>query len=485
MELYVKSIANRWRKEMRRATAKAYILSPYITSSTADSVLAHLGESACHPEIYTTFSAELFASKASSLRTLKAMVDKEYPLYHLPNLHAKIILIPGTFASIGSQNLTLAGTRNKEASIALLGPRITKKLEAELLPWLEERIPITAEMIADMEQLIGNVNDLFDAAKSAAEELDKRVGEQQAARDEAARLAREAEEKAARRAREEAEERRIVEENAARIRQQALDQLRAEQEKERRQDVEVENRRLATQAQQRRYQQLENHLKATKVASDVAYGAIRHLNHNGLPRSGTYSLLADAQYDLTSWPATDGTPVTLERGKRYLTLQEDTGRLGWSKVVKTRISFIGQNVRFTEPIRFEYLNIYIDASCDWTRQPKFGRNTYLTVRNNAQQVVCEVSGWFNFNSIELLDISSPKSAETSITEQNFYSSLIREHLDSFRDIWLRKITTPFEYSSDSVGVQAEQFFGQEGEHFKIRLAFTRDSPILLVRSLGY
>ncbi len=116
MELYVKNIAHRWRKEMRRVTAKAYILSPYITSSTADSVLAHLDENVCLPEIYTTFSAELFASKASSLRTLKTMVDQGYPLYHLPNLHAKIVLMPGTFASIGSQNLTLAGTRNKEAS---------------------------------------------------------------------------------------------------------------------------------------------------------------------------------------------------------------------------------------------------------------------------------------------------------------------------------------------------------------------------------
>ena len=178
----------------------------------------------------------------------------------------------------------------------MLGPKIIQKLEAELQPWLEERIPITAEMIADMTQLLGNVDDLFDTAKTAAEELDKRVRELQAARDESARLARDAEEEAARRAQAEAEAKRIVEEDAARIRQQALDQLRTEQEKERQRNLEVENRRLAADAQQRRHQQLESNLKTTKVASDVAYGAIRHLNSNWLPGSGIHSLLADAQF---------------------------------------------------------------------------------------------------------------------------------------------------------------------------------------------
>ncbi len=188
---------------------------------------------------------------------------------------------------------------------------------------------------------------------------------------------------------------------------------------------------------------------------------------------------------LTSWRTANGTPVTLERGRRYLTLQEDNGRLGWSKVMMTRISFIGRNASFSSPIRFENHNIYIEASGDWNRQPTIGRNTYLTIKNDARQVVCEVSGWFDLNSVEFLDISPAKNAETSLEEQSYYSSLIREHIDTFRNMWLRLITTPFKYASDRVGVNAEHFFGQEGEHFRIRLAFTRDNPILLVRSLGY
>lgn len=485
MELYIKNIAHRWRKEMSRVTEKTYILSPYITSSTADSVLAHLDESACLPEIYTIFSAELFASKASSLRTLKKMVHQGCSLYHLPNLHAKIVLIPETFASIGSQNLTLAGTRNKEASVALLDPKVIKRLEKELLPWLEERIPITSEMIADMAQLLGNVEDLFDAAKTAAEELDKRVREQQATRDEAARLAREAAEEAARRAQAEADARRIAEEeNAARMRQQAIDLWRAKKEEERLRNLEAENRRVAEQAQQRRYQQLESYLKTAKVASNVAYGAIRHLNYNW-PGNGIYSLLADAQFHLTSWRTANGITVSLKRGRRYLTLQEDNGRLGWSRVMNTRISFISSGVSFSDPVWFENELIYIDASGDWAQQPKIGRNTYLTVKNNEQEVVCEVSGWFDLNSVELLDISPPNTAETSTAEHNYYSSIILRNIEEFRNIWLRLITTPFQYTSERVGVNAEQFFGQEGEHFKIRLAFTKDNPILLVRSLGY
>lgn len=450
MELYIKNVAYRWRKEMGCAIDKAYILSPYITSSTADTVLARVDGSVCVPEIYTTFSAELFASKASSLRTLKKMLEHGCSLYHLPNLHAKVVLIPGVFASIGSQNLTRAGTRNKEASIALLDPKIIQRLEEELRPWFEERLPITTEMIADMERLLGTVEELFDTAKIAAQSLDKQVLQLQFLREEAAK----------------------AEESARR-------------EKERQLKLEAEQRRLAEVAKKRRYQRFDDYRNKAKVAKNFAYGAIRHLNNIWLGGEGTRSLLADVNFDLTSWLTIDGKAVFLERGKRYLTIEEGSGRLGWSRVMKTRISFIGRNVNFNYPIQFEGSNVYISASGDWSDCPKNGRNTFLTVKNASDQVVCEVSGWFDLNSIELLDISPLDKSASSVSEQNYYSSLIRDNFDSFRDIWVKQITTPFNYLSDRVGVNAVQFFGQEGEHFKINLAFSGNNPILLVKRIGY
>lgn len=166
MDVYTRSIDRRWRNELHDETVKVWAFSPYLTSKTADSVLGRLGEGAC--EIYTLFEMEVFASGASSLSTLSKLLDQGHQLFHLPRLHAKIILAPGEFASIGSQNLTSRGTRNKEATIAFQDSANLKELEKSIQPWLLERIPITKAMIADMEELLPPVRRLYLAAQAAA-----------------------------------------------------------------------------------------------------------------------------------------------------------------------------------------------------------------------------------------------------------------------------------------------------------------------------
>jgi phosphatidylserine/phosphatidylglycerophosphate/cardiolipin synthase-like enzyme len=115
MELYLRNIARRWKKEFSVEAERKLIFSPYVTSSTAESVVGQSGP--C--EIHTEFSVELFASHASSLETLRLLMDRGHKLFHVTNLHAKVFLIPRQFASVGSQNLTLGGTTNREASVVL------------------------------------------------------------------------------------------------------------------------------------------------------------------------------------------------------------------------------------------------------------------------------------------------------------------------------------------------------------------------------
>jgi phosphatidylserine/phosphatidylglycerophosphate/cardiolipin synthase-like enzyme len=106
---------------------KLIILSPYLTSKTAEGILRESQVAEC--EVYTIFSVHNFISGASSLKTLKCLHERECQLYHLPRLHAKIIISPGRFATIGSQNLTRNGVKNKEASVITFDNNEVEKIE--------------------------------------------------------------------------------------------------------------------------------------------------------------------------------------------------------------------------------------------------------------------------------------------------------------------------------------------------------------------
>ena len=100
---------------------RVLLLSPYLTSRTAEAVLLTTLGKRC--EVYTRFRTEDFATGASSIRTLGRLQEHGCTLYELPSLHAKVFLVPGLFASIGSQNLTRQGTLNKEATTVFTDPR--------------------------------------------------------------------------------------------------------------------------------------------------------------------------------------------------------------------------------------------------------------------------------------------------------------------------------------------------------------------------
>src|SRR5262249_19530750 len=113
VEIYLSSVARRWRREVH-ASERVVLLSPYLTSKTAEAILRTIPGERC--EVYTRFRAEDFAAGVSSIRTLGRLQEHGCALYDLPSLHAKILLVAGVFASIGSQNVTRQGTVNKEAT---------------------------------------------------------------------------------------------------------------------------------------------------------------------------------------------------------------------------------------------------------------------------------------------------------------------------------------------------------------------------------
>lgn len=190
-DYYLRNISRRWKIEVRKATGKVIIVSPYLTSKTAELIVDDSDNR--HYEVYTVFSVQNFASGASSLKTLKILSDRGCKLYHLSRLHAKMVLIPGSFASIGSQNLTRNGTKNKEASIAIFNPKEVAKIERRLEKWLDKRQHITKKMIYSLEYRLLALKKKYNLLRKEANQLENEIWIEEDKRIEEVRIARERE----------------------------------------------------------------------------------------------------------------------------------------------------------------------------------------------------------------------------------------------------------------------------------------------------
>jgi hypothetical protein len=235
---YLKNISRRWQTEIKKVDDKVIILSPYLTSKTAEAVLRGSKFTEC--EIYTIFSVHNFVSGASSLKTLKNLHQRGCNLYHLPRLHAKIVIAPGRFATIGSQNLTQNGVKNKEATVITFDKEEVKEIEKMLDRWLPQRKSITSEMLNELEGKVTNLRRKFGLInrelRKEINDLENEIWENQDERLENERLAKEAKE---------AEELRRVEEEVNRLRDAQLqDKLRRQQEERRKQVVNAARTRV-------------------------------------------------------------------------------------------------------------------------------------------------------------------------------------------------------------------------------------------------
>src|SRR5271157_4431443 len=174
VELYLRSVSRQWKRAVTGAD-RVLVLSPYLTSKTAEAILATTPGERC--AVYTVFEAMNFAAGASSIRTLKRLREHGCKLYHLPDLHAKIVLVPSVFASIGSQNLTRRGTLNREATSVYTTPETVAAIWELVQPWLPDARAISDEMLDDMNLVLPKITRAIRKAQRACKALDDRVWE--------------------------------------------------------------------------------------------------------------------------------------------------------------------------------------------------------------------------------------------------------------------------------------------------------------------
>ena len=77
-------------RALRAAPCSAIIISPYLTSRTAETVIGGADPATCL--VLTTFDAETFATGGSSLRTLRKPIENGFTLLAVDGLHAKVLI---------------------------------------------------------------------------------------------------------------------------------------------------------------------------------------------------------------------------------------------------------------------------------------------------------------------------------------------------------------------------------------------------------
>lgn len=166
-EIYLRDVAEQWKTELN-TDEKVYVLSPYITS-IAESILENVKDKE-NCEIYTTLEVRNFLSGSSDIKTLKNLINTGFKIHSLPELHAKIILVSGRFVSIGSQNLTYNGSRNKEATAISREKEIVQFVEDKIKIWTTERKRISLKNLEDVENIL---TELKEGYKKFEDEIEK------------------------------------------------------------------------------------------------------------------------------------------------------------------------------------------------------------------------------------------------------------------------------------------------------------------------
>jgi PLD-like domain len=184
-EFFVESVYPNWKKVLRatlNTRSHVLIFFPYMKGALALDLLKLVPPRRC--EIFTVCSIENFASGASCVQTFRELIESKYKLFHINRLHAKVVLVRGEYATLGSQNLTRAGTRNREVSIGLSGAEDVNKLEAKIDKWRAFGRSIDLEEIRHIEtvleplkmqalQLRAAINSAQDAVVAAREERNR------------------------------------------------------------------------------------------------------------------------------------------------------------------------------------------------------------------------------------------------------------------------------------------------------------------------
>lgn len=346
--------------------------------------------------LLTTFTALNFVHGSSSLSCLRKLVSAGCETFYLPGLHAKMMLVPGQAFTIGSQNLTNAGNRNVEMTIYVTDERLDSEVSRIVEDWVAKASPITLEMIDDMEQLVAPLRRGYLKLMSGVDELDQRVVEAEQVRREHVRTQAEREER---------------------------------------------NRQFAD-----------------AVARATGYSTPKYARIEYVEGCDTLKKI-NADEDLLNW-SWGGQQIQLTKTKRYLCVIPEHSKVGWVRVMKTRITKVGKGINWNQLLLLGDRSFRVEFNANWENASK------TNVRVSLDKGDVTIDGFFSIEGFAV-DAIIPKQGANPSTLAN--AAMLEANREHIGNQLAARLLEPFKFKHNLYGAEACEFFGQYYSSWKLTL----------------
>jgi phosphatidylserine/phosphatidylglycerophosphate/cardiolipin synthase-like enzyme len=141
-----------------RAEDRIWLASPFLSKPVAEEIVAAVAESsAVERRLLTALVPGSVQTRVLDPAGLEALLDADFELSSVPNLHAKLSLIDSSWGLVGSGNLTNAGLGGKSYANVELGVTLDAAQIAMaagyFAAWWDGADPIHAGLIAEYAAL--------------------------------------------------------------------------------------------------------------------------------------------------------------------------------------------------------------------------------------------------------------------------------------------------------------------------------------------
>lgn len=430
-EHHAADVYHKWKRLIKQAENSIVVFTPYF-----DSLLPRLLRSSriARIEVVTDLSPQSGAlDYLAQLRSIKRLLNAQIVVRSLPRLHAKVLWVDDEQVIYGSQNFTNYARSSKEVNGTPLDRLRATALAKTLTDWLEESSPIDLMLV---ENLLKDARKLAKASEAARKDFSAEVD-------------------------------RIVAAHEARI---------------------AEDRRQLERAHPRVFSSTRLREIASRNPSRLARGtAIVRMRTAGRWDSGYYeSLMADSLTDLTRWQfALSGKRETVELKSLFLypVIDEESGRMTWARVGRSRITYVHQGVVHGNLLstRLGQVKVAQNFPVDGSDQVNVVW-TFTPVWSGQEQSHQAVTVRTLFDGESLSIVGAALRASAGVSEE-FVSQCETTFSDLVIDSFLDEYFTRFRYKPGSLGRErhnVRDFF--DGDAYTLRLMQFRKVPVLVARS---
>lgn len=229
-----------------------------------------------------------------------------------------------------------------------------------------------------------------------------------------------------------------------------------------------------------RIEQFQKAVANLPVSRSTKRGIIKDIPTGYYGSSSTYSLMALGGDKFTNWRFGNEI-VNLSRTYRYLCLHENKGKIGWVRVVDTRITFIGQGVDKAGTVYLNEIPCKLGFTSIWDDDDIANGNLVITIKPPYSSVVLKLKTWFSIDNFNINEI--PKITNADTPRLGSIKRYIKDKKDEFKEKILEIMLHRFQYTTNLYGVQANKFFGPVYTTCKLRLAKIQENPVIIISEI--